>query len=132
MRLWEMLETNKKDNFTGSIASQSNDTLPGVYVTPELTNSDSYYQYRYGIALAAARAIENGDLEHHSFEQESPYAEKLIQVMFAPEQDKKTMDLANRLVGARSEQIASLNSREPKNINKVSPVAKPKRNQYGV
>ena len=132
MRLWEMLEHPKTDDVIGNISSQTTDTLPGVYSTKQLTNSDPYYQYRYGMALAAARAIENGDLENNSFEKESPYAENLIQVMFSPKEDKKTMDLANKLAGVKSQQIATLNSREPKNINKTSPLAKPKRNKYGV
>jgi hypothetical protein len=102
--------------------------LPGVWVQRQLRNTDPYMQYRYGLAMAAARADAAGHVE---FEQESPWAENLTIVGYTPE-DAEVVKLADKLMGVTATRIADDSSKEPKDTNNASPVATPKRNKYGV
>lgn len=103
-------------------------SLPGVFVQRQLRNTDAYMQYRYGLAVAAARAVENGDVE---FADETAFAENLTQVMYAAA-DEETIKMASKLFGVTPTQIANTKSQENPNVNKSSPVAKKKKNKYGV
>lgn len=113
------------------LEAQVADALPGVYVQKQLRNTDPYLQYRYGMAVAAARAIDSGELTTHSYHQESAFAENLTQVSYV-EQDTETIKLASQLMGVIPTAIDANPSREDKSVNKVSPVARPSRNKYGI
>jgi len=105
--------------------------LPGVFVQRQLRNTDPYLQYRYGMAVASARAVNSGELEKHSYQQESAFSENLTQVVYA-EQDKETIQLASQLMGVTPSVIDNTPSREDKSVNSVSPVARSNRNKYGI
>ena len=111
-----------------SLPSDIDSTLPGIFVQRQLRNTDPYMQYRYGLAVAAARAHAAGDIEYN---QETAFAENFTQVLYAKE-DEETIKLASKLMGVTPTQIADTRSYEDTNINSTSPVAKPKRNKYGV
>ena len=131
MRIKELIKENwagKVHGEPGKVASDENAAIPGAFVQRQLRNTDSYMQYRYGIAVAAARAAKAG---HIDFEQESAWAENLAQVMFTPE-DEETIMLASKLMGVTPSRIADNKSREQKGTSSISPVATPKRNKYGV
>jgi hypothetical protein len=110
------------------IRDRASDALPGVFVQRQLRNTDTYMQYRMGLALAAARADAAG---HIKFNQESSWAENFINVMWAPE-DEETIMLASKLMGVTPSMITDKTSREPKTTGTQSPVAAPKRNRHGV
>ncbi len=110
------------------VRDRASDPLPGVFVQRQLRNTDTYMQYRMGLALAAARADKAGDIK---FSQESSWAENFINVMFVPE-DEETIMLASKLMGVNPSAITDNKSREPKTTESTSPVSKPKRNKYGV
>jgi hypothetical protein len=110
------------------VRDRASDPLPGVFVQRQLRNTDTYMQYRMGLALAAARADKAG---HVKFSQESSWAENFINVMFAPE-DEETIMLASKLMGVTPSAITDNKSRESKSTESTSPVAKTKRNRYGV
>jgi hypothetical protein len=84
-------------------------------------------QYRYGVALAGARAKKEHDVE---FEQESAWAENLAVVTYAKE-DEETIRLADAMMGVNATRIASQTSTET-NVNAASPVPTKKKNKYGV
>jgi hypothetical protein len=107
------------------------DPMPATFIQKQLRNTDPYMQYRYGIAVAAARAIADGHLTDDDFEQESEYAENLTQVAYSKEEEE-IVDLASKLMGVTPIQITSSKSTETSDVNKSSPVSKPKRNKYGV
>ena len=111
-----------------SINSGRDNELPGVFVQRQLRNTDAYMQYRYGLAVAAARAHAAGEVE---FSQESAWAENLTQVMYAPE-DEETIRLASKLMGVTPTRITDNASHEAIDTLTTSPVAKPKRNRYGI
>jgi len=110
------------------VRDRASDPLPGVFVQRQLRNTDTYMQYRMGLALAAARADKEG---HVKFSQESSWAENFINVMFAPE-DEETIMLASKLMGVNPSAITDNKSRESKSTESTSPVAKSKPNKYGV
>lgn len=113
------------------VADRKADPLPGVFVQRQLRNTDPYMQYRYGMAVASARAIKNGELDRDSYDQETAFAENLTQVMYAPE-DEETIALASKLMGITPTRITDNASHEPSSTLAVSPVAQVKRNRYGV
>jgi len=120
--------TTKSHGKPGKVSKSADAALPGAFVQRQLRNTDTYMQYRYGVAVAAARADQAGHIE---FEQESAWAENLSQVMYVPE-DEETIKLASKLMGVTPSRITDNKSRESKKTSTVSPVAKPKRNKYGV
>ena len=124
-----IVEYNAKSSGKPRAVSTSKDSaLPGVFVQHQLRNTDPYMQYRLGMAVAAARADKEG---HVTFSQESAWAENLTQVMYAPE-DEETIMLASKLMGVKPTRITDNASHEPKDTTAQSPVAKPKKNKYGV
>lgn len=127
MRAKEFIAEVKLHGTFGKVDAQVSNSLPGAFVQRELRNTDPYMQYRYGMALAGARANKDHDV---NFEQESAWAENLALVTFSPE-DEETIRLADKLMGVKASRIASNRSTET-DVSTISPVAKPKRNQYGV
>jgi len=111
-----------------SINPGRSNELPGVFVQRQLRNTDAYMQYRYGLAVAAARAHAAGEVK---FSQESAWAENLTQVMYVPE-DEETIMLASKLMGVTPTRITDNASHEATNTLTTSPVASPKRNRYGI
>jgi hypothetical protein len=127
MRAKEFLPETKLHGTFGKVEKNVSDSLPGAFVQRDLRNTDPYMQYRYGLALAGARAKEEHDIE---FEQESAWAENLAIVPFSVE-DEETIRLADKMMGVKATRIASSKSTET-DVNAVSPVANPKRNKYGI
>jgi len=105
--------------------------LPGAFVQKELRNTDPYMQYRYGMAVAAAMALQKGELDANQYEQESEFAENLTQVAFSKEEEE-IIRLASKLMGVAPKKISDTESTESKAVNTVSPVAAKKKNKYGV
>jgi len=120
--------SGKSHGKPAKVRDRAADALPGVFVQRQLRNTDTYMQYRMGLALAAARADDAGLVK---FNQESSWAENFINVMWTPE-DEETVMLASKLMGVTPSMITDKKSREPSTTETVSPVAKPKRNKYGV
>jgi hypothetical protein len=110
------------------VRDRADAALPGIFVQRQLRNTDTYLQMRYGMALAAARAEKEG---HVKFSQETAWAENFINGMFVPE-DEETIMLASKLMGVTPTRITDNKSREPNSTETASPVAKSKRNRYGV
>jgi hypothetical protein len=120
--------TAKAHGVAAPVAADKDAALPGVFVQRQLRNTDPYMQYRMGVATAAARADAAGDV---SFEQESSWAENLVQVMYTPE-DEETIKLASKMMGVQPTRITDNKSREAKGTATQSAVAKIKKNRYGV
>lgn len=130
----EIIQEQVEPKFTGTskpLPSRVTDPLPGAYVQKNLRNTDPYLQYRYGLAVAAARAIKNGELSPEAFQQETEWAENLTQIGFVPE-DEETVALASKMMGITPRKITKTKSSETDAVNKTSPVAKKKKNKYGV
>lgn len=131
MRAKEFIKESFKPKTHGKperVSARADATLPGVFVQQQLRNTDPYMQYRMGMAVASARAHQNGDVD---FDQESAFGENLVQVMYAPA-DEETIQIASKMMGVKPTRITDNDSREPNSTGTVSPVAKKKKNRYGV
>jgi hypothetical protein len=111
-----ILESGKSHGEYTGLSADINAALPGVWVQRELRNTDPYMQYRYGLAMAAARADAAG---HVKFEQESAWAENLTIVGYTPE-DAEVVALADKLMGVTATRIADDASRESTEVQKQS------------
>lgn len=111
------------------------EAIPAAFVIPALANQDPYKQYRFGVAIANARANKAKDQENREkFQSSSPWGENAIVVSYS-NTTKDIIDDALEGIGLSSKdkkQITSQGSNETKDVAKASPVARPKRNKYGV
>lgn len=105
---------------TGSLTPAVARAIPDVTVLPDLKNTDPYMQYRMGLALAAARANEAGEV---SFEETSAWGENMSVVSYTPE-DQETLDLALKLMpGVNADyRISTIKSEEAPDVQKTSPM----------
>lgn len=105
-------------------------SLPKILVFPKLQNQDPYLQYRFGLAMASAGAVANNQIEYHKA---SEFGEQLV-VIPQTQQEVEIVNLARKLYGQEANYTvaSSPQSEEAKDTISVSPVAKRKKNKYGV
>ena len=72
--------------------------LSATFALPELQNQDAYLQYRFGLALAAARVHANGDV---AAPVEDPMGENMIIVARSKEEEQLIMALKNFVDGSK-------------------------------
>jgi len=94
--------------------------LSNTYVIPGLPSQDPYRTYRFGMALARARSVENNDLPE--FSEEGAFGE--LAVISGQENVDQLIDRALKLAGIKGGKklIGSKVSHEIEDINKTSPV----------
>jgi hypothetical protein len=90
--------------------------IPNARIEPQLRNTDTYMQMRYGMALAAAAA--GGD----DFEQESVWSENIGLVGYT-DADVERIKAADKIMGVKSIEISGRKSQERGDVGKASPVA---------
>ena len=86
-------------------------------------NSHPYMSYRFGVALAGSP---DNEMTPHG-----PIGSNFTIVDYT-DADDKIRKGAERNLGIKSSRSTGRGSKEVDDVNKISPVAKPKRNQYGV
>lgn len=116
MRASEFI-TEADDKVNGSVAA----AMPATFALPGLQNQDAYRQYRFGIALAAARAHSEG---HIPVEKSSDFGENMV-VVARSKEEEETLALALKLVGegGQSKMISTAKSEETSDVNTTSPSA---------
>ena len=117
MRLIDLLqETELK---AATLRHDLTRTLPPTSVMPTLMNSNGYTQYRHMMAMGAAIAVKNGDVD---FSPESAMNQLETVVCYTPEEEE-ILDLTNKMMGIPGKmKIASTPSEEPEWVQKESPV----------
>jgi len=95
--------------------------LSTMYHFPSMPGDSVYKIYRLGLAMV------NPDIEHA----EGPAAADAVVMAYAPEEEA-IIQRASKKVGHPTRLLSKKGSTEPKSIDNISPVAKPKRNKYGV
>ena len=121
MRAKEFINENVRP-----LRKSSKQSLPNLSIAPKLDNNNHpYLAYRFGVALAASPDLGN-------FCDEGPIASNLAMIDYS-EGDEEIRKAAAKRMGIKFERGTGKGSEElPSSIiNKVSPVAKPKRNRYG-
>ncbi len=92
-------------------------SLPSVMIEPQLRNTDTYMQMRYGIALAAA-AAQKGE----EFEQESAWSENIGMVGYT-DAEVEQIKAADALMGVKSINLTTKGSQERTDTGTKSAVA---------
>lgn len=101
----------------GTTRGEIDPSLPNARIEPKLRNTDTYMQMRYGVAVAAASAAQNGE----EFQQESTWAENLGTMAYT-DAEKEILDAADKLMGVSSIKLTG-KSQEHKDVGIASPVA---------
>ena len=98
-----------------------------LYTDVERRNSD-YVSYRLGMAVACTDGTNDPDMDGKSWVDKSKTTHP-----YTP-QEQEMLKRAYKVVGAKYQDLnhGDMTSRELNTTNVVSPVAKPKRNKYGV
>lgn len=105
----------------GTLRDEVSNAIPNMISVPSLANQDPYKQYRMGVALAAARAADQGLIK---MDQESAFGENMVMVAQTDE-GARTIELALKLMGITdAKRISTPPSEESNSVNTVSPVAK--------
>jgi hypothetical protein len=119
MRAWEFITEGRTGSFTQDVAL----ALPGAWVIPELKNSDPYFQYRFGVAIAAAKgAAARKQDAVELFSKQSVFGENEIVVSYDPKTGEY-IDAALAQMGMHGKkQIATMASEEMPDVVKTSPV----------
>lgn len=104
----------------GTLAPDVKNTISPTMTIPELINSDTYKQYRYSMALAAARAVAAGEVK---FDAMSAWNEALTGVAYSPE-ELEIFKLANQMMGVSGVMLSKTPPTEPNDTHKISPVMK--------
>lgn len=115
MRAKEFIKENK-------LSKDAIDSIPSARTWPELDNSSPYHGYRFGMALAGA-PTEDMDVD-------GPVMQKLVTVSYT-DADEEIVNAASKKMGFRSKNLTTKDSTET-DVNSTSPVAKKKKNKYGV
>jgi len=98
-------------------------SLPDAHIWPELDNSSGYKAYRFGVAMAG--------LPNNKMDVAGPTGLKMVTIGYT-QAERDILDAASKTMGTPKVRLSTTNSGEAKDTDKVSPVAKPKRNKYGV
>ena len=96
-------------------------TMSTSYHFPTMPSSDAYQAYRFGLAMA----------DHKTHSKYGPSAQHAVIVAYT-EEEEEIIKGAESEMGHKGKLLADRGSHEPKSTETQSPVAKPKRNRYGV
>jgi hypothetical protein len=113
--------SNKKK--TGQINPNHKSSIKGMDSHPDIP-SHYYDFYRFGLHMAGSPADQD-------MEPSSPYANQLITLAYT-DADSNIIQNSRKAMGIKGKSLTSNDSKENNDTNKISPVAKPKRNKYGV
>ena len=88
---------------------------------PTMPSSDPYLAYRFGMAMA----------DHTINYAEGPAEQHAVIVAYTPEEED-IIKGGETQTGHKGKMLTDKGSHEPGSTNNVSPVAKPRRNKFGV
>ena len=128
-RRWKYRQSPKQSRKVSEakVRSDVESSLPNAYVIDKLHNTDPYTQYRYGVALAAAKGKKQRDKEGSANEygKESAWNQSFAVIDTTGTQEDEIND-ALAMVGLKSSDkraITGKGSTETKDVVKASPVA---------
>lgn len=108
----------------GKLRKSSRLATPNLETWPDLDNNNSpYAAYRFGIALAGAPDVVT--------DKRGPIGGRFTTIGYSSADDE-ILKSAAKMMGVKSHKESTKGSTELPAVNNASPVAKPKRNKYGV
>lgn len=124
MRAREFIRENlTQDIPQDQIRPDTRAALPSMTKMTNVDNSSPYNGWRFGIAMAGA--------PHHTMPADGATGQKMVVVPYT-DAESEIIDAAAKIVGVKSTVIASKGSHELDSTGTRSPVAKPRKNRYGV
>jgi len=103
------------------MSSRKSSTMPLSLHYPDMPSSDPYLAYRFAMAMA----------DHTINHAEGPAEQHAVIVAYTPEEEAIIRG-GEAQTGHKGRTLTDRGSREPETTYIVSPVARPKRNRYGV
>jgi hypothetical protein len=103
------------------LPKRKSDTLSTTFQFPTMPSANAYAAYRFGMAMA----------DHTLTHAEGPAGNSAVIVAYTPEEEE-IIQAGTRQTGHKGRILANRGSEEPGSTDTLSPVAKPKRNRYGV
>jgi hypothetical protein len=103
------------------LPGRKSDTMSTAFDFPTMPASSAYNAYRFGMAMA----------DHTINYSEGPAGNNAVIVAYTPEEEE-IIQAGTRQTGHKGRLLTNRGSREPASTNTLSPVAKPKRNRYGI
>jgi hypothetical protein len=112
---------------TESISELSADissTLPSTYTIPKLPNSDTYMQYRFGVAIAAAKGKSQRAKDNIDRNYMSSWGQNQTIISSDPHIDEWIDDALEEIGLSPSDKklLTTPESEEPKSTSTVSPI----------
>ena len=104
-----------------SFSKRKSGPMNATYAFPTMPSSNAYAAYRFGIAMA----------DHTINYAEGPTSNSAVITAYTPEEEEINQG-GSRQTGHKGKIVADRGSSEPDSTNIQSPVARPKKNQYGV
>jgi hypothetical protein len=98
-------------------------SMPNLRIHPDLDNSSPYKAYRYGVAMASQ--------PRGPADEKGPFGQKMITIGYT-EADNEIIRATDKKMHSKSQAMSDGKSKELDDTHTISPIAKPKRNQYGV
>ena len=112
---------------TGSLQDDVARALPATFVLPELKNQDAYLQYRFGVALAAARGAKaRAEDGMPPFATTSAWGENQIVVSYDPSIEELIDDALKLMGKSKKIQISTSKSQESTDVDATSVIPKKK------
>lgn len=122
MKIQDLLSESR----TGSLQDDVAKAMPAAFTFPTLQNTDPYTQYRFGLAVAAARRQNDADPYNinpkEEFSPTTAWGENLVVVTYEQDEDARTLELAAKMMGVPKRQISSTKSEETADVNVQSAI----------
>lgn len=112
---------------TGSLQHEVADSLPQAFVIPELNSGNPYQQYKFGVAIAAARGRQQREFDDiDDFNKsglDGTFSDSQVVISYDPHIDQ-IIDgaLKNIGVSAKKRRIGVKGSKESSDVDKGSPI----------
>jgi hypothetical protein len=110
-----------KDIISEAFSSRKSRAMSTAFEYPDMTSANPYDMYRFSVAMA----------DHTSPPAEGAMSNHGLVVAYTPEEEA-VIKAAERVTGHRGKLAADRGSHEPNSTNTQSPVARPKKNRWGV
>jgi hypothetical protein len=102
-------------------SNRKSDPMVATYAFPDLPSNNAYKAYRFAMAMA-----------NHEIKDAAGPTDEYAVISAYTEGEEEIINAAVAQTGVRKVVVSNKGSKEPDSTQKQSPVAKPKRNRYGV
>ena len=123
MRAREFIKeaVNRQKDRAEGFSDLDSDPMVLTYVFPDMPGNNAYRAYRFAMAMA----------NHETGDRDGPTSQLAVMSAYT-DGDDKIIRAAMKKTGERAIVVGNKGSNEPKGTNIQSPIAKIKKNKYGI